>query len=255
MGWRFILESGQQVCERNQSPNIFANGQGVRVLHHPAKPINKRLAGGSPGAVLKRRILFKKSKPLVRPLTKDDLWVLWAAYKEGSFPLPEMSKDDFYSYILKVISAYSSAWLIEDDSKVFKDKRGPVCIILVHSNGWKIEPHVDWFKWATKQNILRSSVRFFNWVKQSKEVGVCVVKSLKKTSNLFHHIRSYGVLNFVGRIPGGDKRGDEYIFSIRGRLEVGNDGLGATSTSPGTAPTASTGTADATGPTSTTAGL
>lgn len=151
----------------------------------------------------------------------DDLWVFWAAYREGSFKqLPAgIEKDAFYKWMLEVLSKYSYVLVIEDDNKAFKGKRGIIAFVAVTSNGWRIEPHVEVFKWATKLNVLRGNVRFFNWIRQNKEVGVCVVKSLKETANLFHHVRKYGVLNFVGKIPGGDPlgRGDEHVFSIRGK--------------------------------------
>jgi hypothetical protein len=172
--------------------------------------------------VEKRRKLFKKSKPFIREFKLDDMWVLWAAYKEGSFPLPEMTKEEFYKYSTERLKTYHSLMLVEDECKKFKASRGPVCLIVANTDGWKVEPHVEFFKWATKQNILRVNVRFFNWIRQNKEIGVCIVRSLKDTSNLFHHIRKYGVLNFVGRIPGGDIRGDEYVFSTRGKRTNGD---------------------------------
>lgn len=171
------------------------------------------------GTVLKRRILFKKSKPFIRPFEQKDMWILWAAYKEGSFPVmqQDLEKDIFFQEITKQLLSYHTLMLVDDDCKRFKEGRGPVCLIVSRTDGWKIEPHVEFFKWANKQNILRVNVRFFNWIRQNKEIGVCIVRSLKNTVNLFHHVREYGVLNFVGKIPGGDRRGDEYLFSIRGK--------------------------------------
>ena len=168
--------------------------------------------------VQKRRTLFKKSKPFIRQFEQSDMWILWAAYKEGSFPLmPEMGKEEFYATIRARMGNYNALMLVEDECKKFRDGRGPVCIIGANTDGWKVEPHVEFFKWATKQNILRVNVRFFNWIRQNKEIGVCIVRSLESSANLFNHVRSYGVLYYVGRIPGGDRRGDEFIYSIRGK--------------------------------------
>ena len=184
--------------------------------------------------VEKRRKLFKKSKPFIREFKPEDMWILWAAYKEKSFnQLPEellgMNKEEFYQFSTDRLKPYHSLMLVEDSCNKFKEKRGPVCLIVANTDGWKVEPHVEFFSWATKLNILRVNVRFFNWIRQNKEVGVCIVRSLKNTSNLFHHVRKYGVLNFVGKIPGGDYRGDEWIFSIRGKRVDGtlkaNDGI------------------------------
>ena len=204
------------------------------------------------GTGLKRRKLFRKSKPFIREFKPEDMWILWAAYKEGSFPLmDEMSKEDFYSRIRIRLGCYHSLMLVEDECRKFNDKRGPVCIIGANTDGWKVEPHVEFFKWASKQNILRVNVQFFNWIRQNREIGVCIVRSLKNTSNLFHHVRRYGVLTFVGKIPGGDRRGDEYCFSIRGKKPNGSiqttEGLQRERTSGPTASSGDSGSSGGTG--------
>jgi len=168
----------------------------------------------------KRKILFRKSKPFIRPLSVDDLWVFWAAYKEGSFENAptDLGKEDFYSWALEALKLHTSTLVVEDMNARFKNRRGLVCFISLDVVGSRIEPTFKFFKWATKANLLRASVQFFNWIRYNKQVGVCVAKSLKGTSTLFHHVKRYGVLNFIGRIPGGDPlgRGDEYIFSVKG---------------------------------------
>jgi len=169
----------------------------------------------------KKKRLFRKSKPFIRPFSMDDLWVFWAAYKEGSFDIPaDMEKDAFYDRMLNDLSKYSSTLVVEDYNRRFKGKRGVICVISIDSAGTRIEPQVQFFKWATKSNILRANVRFFNWVRYSKQVGVCVVRCLRGTANLFHHVKNYGVIYYVGKIVGGDPqgRGDEFIFSTRGKF-------------------------------------
>jgi len=152
----------------------------------------------------------------------DDLWVFWAAYCENSFPnlAAGLDKDTFYKWLLETLSKYEQVLVVEDDNRRFRTRRGVVCVIAIDVKGCRIEPHVDFFKWATTANMLRVNVRFFNWVRYNKQIGVCVVRSLKNTANLFHHVKKYGVLNFVGKIPGGDPhgRGDEYVFSVRGKF-------------------------------------
>jgi len=168
----------------------------------------------------KRKILFRKSKPFIRPLSVDDLWVFWAAYKEGSFENApaDLEKDAFYSWVLEALKLHTSTLVVEDMNGRFKNRRGLVCFISLNVIGSRIEPTFVFFKWATKANLLRASVQFFNWIRYNKQVGVCVAKSLKAQTTLFHHVKRYGVLNFIGRIPGGDPlgRGDEYIFSVKG---------------------------------------
>ena len=169
----------------------------------------------------KKKRLFKKSKPFIRPFSMDDLWVFWAAYKEGSFDIPpDMGKDMFYEWLLESLSKHSSTLVVEDYNRRFKEKRGIVCVISIDSEGCRIEPKAQFFKWATKSNILRANVRFFNWVRYSKQVGVCVVRCFADTVGLFHHVKNYGVIYYVGKIVGGDPqgRGDEFVFSTRGKF-------------------------------------
>ena len=192
---------------------------------------------------LKKKKFFKKSeKPFIRPFTKDDMWILWAAYKEGSFPhMEEMSKEDFYAEISVKSSKYQFLFLVEDNNKKFKAGRGPVCIIGANTDGWKFEPHVDYFKWATKYNMIRTTLCFLNWISFNKDVGVCVIRSLDNTVNLFKYMREYIGLNYVGMMPQGDIRGNEHIFCLLGKkangLRASSKGLHRTSNGSGDAST------------------
>lgn len=172
-------------------------------------------------AIARRDLFGDSKKPHIRPFSMEDLWIFWAAYCEGSFPqLPsELSKEVFYRWMLDVLAKYSSVWLVEDDNKRFRDGRGVVCFIAMTSDGWKHEPHIEFFKWATKENILRVNVRFFNWVRNNKHIGVCVVKCLEEARKIFDTVRKkYGLLTYVGKICGGNQNGDEFIFSTRGKF-------------------------------------
>lgn len=179
----------------------------------------------SSGAVLdnierrvKRKKLFKGSKPHIRKFEIEDMWVLWAAYKEGSFTdLPELTKEQFYNLISVRMQIYQALWLIEDDNVRFKEKRGPVCIVgaFVDAPLWRIEPHVEYFSWATKYNKIRATLMFLYWMSFRKEFGVCVIKSLKNTEKLFRYMQKFIGLNYSGKIENGDVRGDEYVFYLR----------------------------------------
>jgi hypothetical protein len=168
-----------------------------------------------------RKELFKESKPLIRPLTDNDLWVLWAAYKEGSFNgiNQNMNRDEFLTMFTDRLANYGANLLIEDYNPRFKEKRGAVGLACIKSEGSRIEPEFLFFSWSNEQNVLRSTVRFFNWIRYSKQVGICVVECLKENLDLFHKIKEYGVLYYTGKIVSGDPygRGDQYIFSIKGK--------------------------------------
>lgn len=171
---------------------------------------------------LLRKKLFKYSKPVIRLLTAQDIKWLWAAYKHGSFDhynLPEMNRDKFEEMIVtRVVPAYQEIFIIEDKHEGFSNKQGPVGMVMNSLNGWRLEPHVNWFKWATKKNILRGTVAYLQHARHRKDVGVIKILSLKTYKNLFEHVTSYLVTNTMlrGKIPHGSELGDEYIFSLKG---------------------------------------
>jgi len=173
----------------------------------------------------KRDRLFKKDRPLIRPFQlmengeySKDLKILWVAHKVKPFEaLSSTKEEDFIREVLEVTGGKSL--YVADDFNDEYEKKGPVGVITVDTDGWKVEPHVDFFPWATKRNILRVSVGFFQMIRYQK-IGVCVVHALKESKNLFDHCIPYGVLHYSGAIFGGDPRGDDYLYSVRGKKHV-----------------------------------
>lgn len=140
---------------------------------------------------------------------------LWAAYKAGSFKIPDgLDQERFAIEILRRMGAHEN-FVVEDDSVKFKTKRGPVALVCVAGDGWRYEPVIIFFKWASKRNMLRVSVSFFHKSSLSSKVGVCVVRWGK--SVLLDHLKKYGVLFPRGKIPMGTAMGDEHIYSVLGR--------------------------------------
>ena len=174
----------------------------------------------------KRDRLFRKSRPLLRPLQiydgekyHTDIGLLWAAYEDGCFyELPRGLEQEQFANEVEWLSQSRELLLSEDFNSAYKSERGPVALISVSGDGWKIEPHVEFFPWSTKRNVLRTAVAFFQMVRYQK-IGVCIVKALNGSTILFDKCKEYGVLFYVGKIVNGDPRGDEYIYSIRGRLK------------------------------------
>lgn len=171
----------------------------------------------------KRDRLFKSGRPLIRPLQiydgekyHKDIGILWVAYsKEPFYSFPEgLSKTEFVEEI-KRVSEIKELLVAEDENSEYSNK-GPIAIVAVSGNGWKIEPHAIYFKWSTTRNKLRSAVAFFQMVRY-KKIGACVVYSMNDSKNLFDKCMEYGVLHYVGKIVNGDPRGDEYVYSVRGK--------------------------------------
>lgn len=174
-----------------------------------------------------RSRLFRKDRPFIRELKivdesgySKDIRILWVAHKHKPFPFLSEIKEqsDFVERMIEA-SRKIPFYVVEDRNSEFDDK-GLVALIASREDGWRIEPHVEFFPWATKRNVLRTCISFFQMARYSRKIGVCVVKSLKDHSGLFDRCTKYfppNVFIRVGKIPMGDVRGDEYLYSIRGR--------------------------------------
>jgi len=133
---------------------------------------------------------------------------LWAAYTMGSFRFPPgLSQEEFQQRVLTGIAGLRN-FLVEDRNRKFASGRGPVALISVAGDGFRIEPNVAIFKWASRRNILRGFVAFFQWVKSSSDVGVCEVRVPSRDAGILKRMAGYGVLFPKQR---------EILFSISGK--------------------------------------
>jgi len=172
--------------------------------------------------------LFKKDRPFIRPLEifngesyHKDIGILWTAHKRKPFyGYSDLTQEDFAKEI-ESLSKEKELFMLEDWNKGFKE-HGPIGAVAVSSDGWKIEPHVEFFQWATPKNILRSTVSFLQMMRY-KKVGCVEVRCLDNTKSLCDKCTKYGVLYYVGKILGGEPRGTEYLYTIRGRKKCLSD--------------------------------
>jgi len=172
----------------------------------------------------RRDRLFKASRPNIREMSlideqgyTKDMGILWGAYKQGSFDMPEVSQEDFAEFMMQEIQPYKKKWLIEDNNAKYADGYGPVGMMCAVYNGWELEPHFEPFSWASPRNTLRAVVSFLQMMRYDKDVGIVNVYSLKDGKGFFNHVSEYGVLKYATKIPNGDVKGDRYIYYIRGR--------------------------------------
>lgn len=169
--------------------------------------------------------LFRGGKPHIREAEffnpdgtpAKDMGVLWASYQAGDFEGLETDKEHFPEAMVRLLSGYTAAWMINDRNERFKDKYGPVGVMVAAYNGWELEPHWNPFPWATARNNLRAVVSFLQMMKYDKRVGIVNVYSLDEHKEFFKRLSKYGVLKFAGSVPDGDHRGDRHIFYARGR--------------------------------------
>ena len=75
-----------------------------------------------------------------------------------------------------------------------------------------MEPHVDWFPWATPRQKLETIVRFIN---EMRMMYVLLVTAREEDWGFFDHIKRYGILRIVGRINGYYGRGDAMLYQSR----------------------------------------
>jgi hypothetical protein len=150
---------------------------------------------------------------------EKDLWLLWATYDLGGFSHIERKLDQqaFTDEILRQISFMSNVWIIEDDCPWFEAKHGPVALLGVLTDGhWKVEPHFEFFQWASARLRLRAMVFALQWIPKDKRVAVCILRSPERFLPLLRHVvQKYRMGYFVGRITSGIPPGeDEFIYAM-----------------------------------------
>jgi len=172
----------------------------------------------------KRDRLFKRGRPVFRPLQvfdgdkyHRDVGIIWASHSKAPFTWIDdgTSKEGF---IAKILELGSDRELLVADDKCdeYSSGEGPVGLVTVISpDGWRIEPHVQFFSWATPRNKLSVCVSFFQWARYKRGVKSCVVRSTDESVALFDKCCEYGVLSRVGKIPDGNPYGDETIYYVR----------------------------------------
>lgn len=172
----------------------------------------------------RRDRLFKTSRRNIREMAlldqqgyTKDMSILWGAYMQGSFDMPETSQEEFAHVMTREINPYQKKWIVEDKNAQFKDGYGPVGMMVAEYNGWELEPQFVNFSWSSPRNTLRAVVSFLQMMRYDKSVGIVNVHSLKKDKSFFNHVSQYGVLKYAAKIPDGSEKGDKYVYYIRGR--------------------------------------
>ena len=173
----------------------------------------------------RRERLFKKANPRVRAFDyARDAWVLWAAYDLGSFPMLKADPhkegrfkkpEDFFAYFSAFANSKSSVLMVDENNRYFRERRGPVAMVSLEQDGWKVMPTFDFFHWATRRHRLAAAVCVLNMVRYHKTFGACTVAVGEKDEAFCQHVRErYGLLRFVGKVDNGRADGDELIYAV-----------------------------------------
>ena len=98
--------------------------------------------------------------------------------------------------------------------KPSEDDGEPIAAMFVKTDGWLIEPHVEFFAGTTPAAIFRSYLHFFGSLVKEGIEGTCVIKAFKENRKLFDKLAAKGVLHYVGEIPFGDPKGTLYQYCL-----------------------------------------
>lgn len=149
-----------------------------------------------------------------RPYEKSDFDSVWQAFDSGNWhigKLGKIGKLEFSVYFSRLCERYTEVTVVENEKLL--------ALVFATFNGWRYEPHVEVFAWASKKEILSGFIDYFKSLSKQDKIGVIVVKSLESSKNLFDHVCRRNVLSYVGQIPKGDYRGTEYIYTATGNAE------------------------------------
>lgn len=118
---------------------------------------------------------------------------LWAAYRMGLWHDildAELSREGFHDKLIDILSLGDFDWIIHapQDGGV-----RPVGIVIAQGmrDGRRIEPHVDWFPWATPRNKLEGIAAFL--LNLSKRFKI-VVYAHERDRNFWERLKAYGLV-------------------------------------------------------------
>ncbi len=113
-----------------------------------------------------------KRKPRVRQIQESDTRFLWAAYQMGGWSdlfAQNLSKEAFAEKMVEILGAVDLDWIIEIEGE---NGLRPIGIVLgvFRAAGRAVEPHVDWFPWATPRNKMEGAAQFLHDVGKTYKV-------------------------------------------------------------------------------------
>lgn len=147
-----------------------------------------------------------------RGISEDDLKYVWASYKKGALPVDifpsGLDVEGFNEVFYDVLASVPFVYILE------KDKTPMGIVLSVLTPPRKMEPHVEWFPWATRRNKLECAIKFLNEMR--KRDILLLIWSKKEATPFFTHIAKYGILHRVGKVINyNGKKEDAMLFQGR----------------------------------------
>ena len=148
--------------------------------------------------------IITNDRSYIRKFKSADIETLWRECRRGRLDLSKKTGyGAFLEYVTFLINKHQSHWVVVDRGKF-------IGIMFVKTDGWTIEPHAEFFNDITPAAIFRSYMQFFDEIDNME--GTYIIKSDKKTKNLFDRLTKKGYTQFVGEIPNGNPTGDLYVY-------------------------------------------
>ena len=141
-------------------------------------------------------------KMTIRQIDHSDMEFLANQY--GDFGYKDAQS--FHDFLIDTLPKYQENLIIEGDGI-------PACFVCAFFDGWTYEPHVEFFRTASKRTKFLLTRMFFEGISANSTIGSCVVKCLENSVILFNKVKN---LKYVGVIENGDYRGDQHIFAMKG---------------------------------------
>ena len=143
---------------------------------------------------------------------------MWAAYRLGSFDevvLPKGLKiDEFEERVLELLTPFSQILTVVSDQR-------PVGMFLLKERQWIVEPHAEWFPWATSRQIVEASIKLLDDIRRTpyegfgpdfKEAFIVIPRKFVK---FMTHIAKYGIVKRIGTSAVLGYDGERALFETR----------------------------------------
>lgn len=166
-----------------------------------------------------RAKLFRQGQPQFRRMEISDLQWLWAAHKFTSHE--ELSQEEFREVMFSHLEQYARVYISEDVNHKFTGNIGPVGMFGAYFDGWTLEPHVEFFPWATQRNMIKSIVGFLMFQRFQPDIGCIRIHCSEERRELFKRLSKYVPIRVGGKIAGGRPDGPDFIFYVRGKRQHG----------------------------------
>lgn len=139
--------------------------------------------------------MFRNRRVRVELIDSSHMRWLWAAYRKGLWQDvagSELDQEAFAEFVATVAEGLSEAFIITAPNET---EDMPVAVGSVIERSVWLEPHLDFFPWATPRNKIEAAVKFALEMRKIKPLFIAVER---KHQSWTDHILRYGVISRSG---------------------------------------------------------